>query len=101
MVGGVDFIFERPEEAAQHAKTHADKFFDLFDANGDDYSLPMRFRRVSCPCFSQAGIKVEKTSRAEFGKLFDLLAPFLQPKPLAPPSKGNPRNRHSCRLGAL
>ena len=40
LVGGVDYIFERPEEAAQHAKTHADKFFDIFDANSDDYLTP-------------------------------------------------------------
>ena len=44
-------------------------FFDIFDANSDDYLTPNEIPAHCVPLFRAAGIKIE-ISRTEFGKLF-------------------------------
>lgn len=79
MVGWVCYVWERPETAAELAKTPlsaADQMFDRFDSNGDDVitanEIPERFagmlRLIGTPV-------PEKMTRKEFGETF---GPLLQ-----------------------
>jgi len=100
MVGFVAYVWERPETAAELAKSPpstADLFFDRLDVNGDDFITPNEIPARLKPFFAAAGIKMDKLSRAEFTKLYDTFAPLLQPKrPNPPPTKDQPQK--SSRL---
>ena len=96
MVGFVAYVWERPETAAELAKnppSQADMFFDRLDANGDDFITPNEIPSRLKPFFEAAGVKADKKmSRAEFTKLFELVAPLMQPKrPNPGPSKDQPK----------
>ena len=91
MVGFVAYVWERPETAAELAKTPptpADLFFDRLDLNGDDVisgeEIPSRMR----PLIAATGIPIpDKMSREEFTKLFETMSKFFPRK-----GKTEPKN---------
>jgi mono/diheme cytochrome c family protein len=91
MVGWVAYVWERPETAAELAKlkiSDADRLFDHFDRNGDDFITPDEIPEKMRPLLFLAGVSVpERVNRQEFSRLYtEMRQRFAQPRP-------NPENK--------
>jgi hypothetical protein len=84
MVGFAAYVWERPETAAELAKTpqsQADMAFDRLDVNGDDFLTPDEIPGRLRTMLQTIGLKMpERMSRAEFNRMFDTMQPLFQPK---------------------
>jgi hypothetical protein len=74
MVGWVNYVWERPETAAELAKnppSPADQFFDRLDVNGDDRITPDEIPERMQPMMKLLGLEVPQkgVSREEFRKV--------------------------------
>ncbi|MFO0844639.1 MAG: redoxin domain-containing protein [Gemmataceae bacterium] len=74
MVGWACYVWERPETAAELAKSppsQADQLFDRFDTNGDDVITPDEIPERMQTTIKLLGIKVpERMTRQEFAEWF-------------------------------
>ncbi len=88
MVGWVAYVWERPETAAELAKTPvdpADLFFDRFDHNGDDVLTADEIPEQMKPMLLLNGVKLpEKMTREEFRKVYAEMRKRFQKKKPAP-----------------
>jgi thiol-disulfide isomerase/thioredoxin len=101
MVGFVSYVWERPETAAELAKTppkQSDLFFDRFDVNGDGVlttdEIPEKMKALA----PLAGFKIpDKMTRDQFEKIYDEMRkrfkqPKIEPNPSNPQKKPAPAN---------
>jgi hypothetical protein len=98
MVGWVCFVYERPETAAELAKTPAspaDQMFDRLDVNGDDLltpdEIPERFQTI----IKLLGVKVpEKMTRQEFAVMYEKMSKRFR-RPARPAESGEKKPKPS------
>ena len=85
MVGWVAYVWERPETAAELAKTRFDDpdlLFDRFDRNGDDVITADEIPEQMKVILKLNGIPIpEKVTRKEFPVLMEEMRKKFQPKP--------------------
>ena len=83
MVGFVAYVWERPETAAELAKTpltQADLVFDRMDTNGDDHITKDEVPARMLPLMQVIGVKMsERMTRAEFTRIYDEMRARFQP----------------------
>ena len=83
MVGFVAYVWERPETAAELAKTpltQADLVFDRMDTNGDDHITKDEIPARMLPLMQVIGVKMsERMTRAEFTRIYDEMRARFQP----------------------
>jgi thiol-disulfide isomerase/thioredoxin len=84
MVGWVCYVWERPETAAELAKSPlspADQFFDRLDVNGDDVLTPEELPERMRASLRALGVKLpERMTRKEFAVLFEKMRKARPPK---------------------
>jgi hypothetical protein len=92
MVGFVAYVWERPETAAELAKTplsQADQFFDRLDVNGDDVITPDEIPAQMKSLLVLSGAKLpDRMNREEFTKFYEEMRSRMQrPRPDADKGK--------------